>query len=1169
MAGNDSVFQLRRELEQKVGEGVDGFPGNVSSFSMDTDEKSGTDNLMSDQLFDGGRLLTENERYCVRSLVPDLSSLFKRTGADGTCSFTQDRLQQHGAQQLKSEYYGFVDTRSQKALCADKDNLYIWDYNSKLRDTPFGKIPLHDENTVSSAVPICLLTCPVAIDNVSPLQVASAPCLDSHEIDSTADIENGLCTINRNNGHLQYYEDLNSVNNLYSKLSLNKAHSLDLKLRDKELVTKAINCEPAGIIVATSFGRLLFVSIRDSTGMTCVKLQKQLIKPQIGFLFSTFNSAKEIVSLKAGPIIGKGEILVYVATKGGDFQIWQISLFSSPFKRIDVNIYEHILESLQDLYPFAHGTLEILDSHPLFADTSSTHLVLSSISKGDQVYYILSTIVVDEASKSFNIFSTYKISTYFSSFDEENKPKLCIPTALSDSIKLYSSICILFKDAVVLTKVSSKLDSNYILRKKWEDVICFNSNLNIIGSGYSSNSIYIMAKEDDIIQVTINDKDEKDLEATSFTKSHIDQAVYFSNISTNPIEYNLPENIVLEKEEIESDLLESANEIFKSKGKYIPPMLNTVEQHLQMRINLYKNLLNFVKDNFNYKISPNTKLLLLEKYEIMNCASKLLQFQSMKEDLSKIWSRIITSYDQSLNLESLILHRLDVFPILFSNLLKELSITSINSGLINSKSTVIDLLISSLYDAVLEDGEKDIRYDKFQLDPLEIGEKRSWFLNYDILSSLNQLFFDYKFSLKDTNDYTNKQLLTLVKSLYYISWHAKVWYTSQTIIDSEKCNEINLVYNENHNNWIQVLCEHKLHEDALQLSEFYRDLKSLVEVLEELEFNEFKHLYAQYFEQFGEEFSSTLFKYYIDNNKLKSLFFNFPEQHDLLRKFLLSSSEYNNVAWIQEIFDENYHSASDILSSVLIENNNSDLTVDKTKLYLNIAKLSELADPMDINENKVVMIQAGIDTINFQKKLHYQLENKSPVICDIYQNSEFKVIFQNLINKIKKQQYISINEAIDIYTLMGGLDNFVDAVKLLSSLNNSIDYETKRALYTTIWRRCILSDKDWVHLDDLSESVLYKVLYQCFNDIVEKYDMLLPEYNALIDNSIVSFDYIKHIYGKYDVSIISVQDAISKEVHSIEQLGFNLIDKLKTIVGSANINTRSNVTINYETMTIA
>ncbi|TMN32437.1 hypothetical protein CWB94_24045, partial [Pseudoalteromonas piscicida] len=79
-----------------------------------------------------------------------------------------------------------------------------------------------------------------------------------------------------------------------------------------------------------------------------------------------------------GPILGKGTRLVYITTNKGIFQTWQLSATNShPTKLIDVNIYEAILESLQDLYPFAHGTLKIWDSHPL--QDESSQLFLSSI----------------------------------------------------------------------------------------------------------------------------------------------------------------------------------------------------------------------------------------------------------------------------------------------------------------------------------------------------------------------------------------------------------------------------------------------------------------------------------------------------------------------------------------------------------------------------------------------------------------------------------------------------------------------------------------------------------------------------------------------------------------------------------------------------------------------
>uniref|UniRef100_UPI00046208EB Nucleoporin NUP133 n=1 Tax=Vanderwaltozyma polyspora (strain ATCC 22028 / DSM 70294 / BCRC 21397 / CBS 2163 / NBRC 10782 / NRRL Y-8283 / UCD 57-17) TaxID=436907 RepID=UPI00046208EB len=441
--------------------------------------------LTSNNKYGNTKILTETEKYSVTKLSTDLSFLPGSNGNNNT-------IDTH-------HFEGLVDTALQKALVNDLDHIYIWNYNSIQKDTPICKISLHDDYSVLSSPPICLFTSSISSTNNDTANYNNNA---SGNINS-GKFNNGICIINKKNSQFLYFEDISTINNLYTKLSKSKAHVLDLKLKDNENITSTINCEPSGIIIATSLGRVLFITIKDSTGKPKLELKQQLIKPQNSFFFRNLDSSKEIISLKKGPIVGKGERLLYITTRGGSLQIWQLSINSKSFKRLEINIYEHVLDSLQDLYPFAHGTLAFLDSHPIYSDTSSAHLTLASISNGNEIYYLMITVILDEKTNSFQIFSIYKLNTYFtkSTVDLNHKPQLFIPNALDSIVSPTLSVYVLFNNAVVMTQISSKLDSSFPLRRKWEDIIRFNKDVEIIGSGYSTDSIYVICKDMGVLKI--------------------------------------------------------------------------------------------------------------------------------------------------------------------------------------------------------------------------------------------------------------------------------------------------------------------------------------------------------------------------------------------------------------------------------------------------------------------------------------------------------------------------------------------------------------------------------------------------------------------------------------------------------------------------------------------
>lgn len=552
MSTERPLFQLRKELNGK-GTSTD---TEISVDHCSLSNESNTSEYMNSALedsecgtntpgtYNNSRILTENEKFVVKKLSPELSMLTSDEDAE--------------------LFEGLLDTHCSKALINDTNYLYIWDYQSSQKEVDFHKIPLHEEYAVLNTPPKCLFTWPAAMDDSTQMF-----------LDGAAGSAGGVCIIHRKNSQFIYFEDIASVNNLHSQLAKSKANAIDMKLKADETVTNAVNCEPAGIVVATSLGRLLFITLRDSTGKLKVQLKQQLLKSQRGFFFHGFNRSKEIVSLKVGAIVGRGERLLHVVTKGGDFETWQLSLSISCYKRVEVNLFEQILDSLQGLYPFAHGSLQILDSHPLLPDMSSVHLVLSSIANEKETYYILSTVIVDEKTSSFTIFSTYRLNTYVAPLNN-NKPSLFIPDSLGESTKAVTTVFVLFPNAIVLTQVSSNLDSSFPLRRKWEDIICLRENIRIIGSGYSADSLFIMTNRMGVLEVTIKENTSPEDDGLNFVKSHIDQAIYFSDVGANPIEFNLPKDIFLESQEIEHDLSLSAEEIFFSKGRYIPPMLSTL-----------------------------------------------------------------------------------------------------------------------------------------------------------------------------------------------------------------------------------------------------------------------------------------------------------------------------------------------------------------------------------------------------------------------------------------------------------------------------------------------------------------------------------------------------------------------------------------------------------------
>ncbi|AET39126.1 Nup133p Ecym_4045 [Eremothecium cymbalariae DBVPG len=1119
------LFQLRKELSLSVSEDIS-FIDDRSSHAATADSSAlpeSTSNKFTNEV-----VLTENSKYVVSRLAPNLCFL-----PDGGWEI----------------FRGSIDNYSGNALCNDKDNLYIWPFNSSQKRPNFIRIPLHEEDQILASPPRCCFTWPSAGD-------------DNDQTKSS-----GILIVNHTTGLVQFYEDINTINSVSTLISKTRVIELDLKFKEKECVADIINAEPTGVLVSTSFGRLLLITIRDGSGKPRLQLKQQLVKSQVGFFSSSMNSFKEIVSIRPGPITGKGERLLSTITRGGDFKVWNISATMNSYKRIEVNIYEQILDSLQGLYPFAHGSLQVLDSHPLPHDPAA-HLVLASIFDNKESYYILTTIKFEETSNSFSIFSVYRLNTYIQ--NNQAKPHLFIPGGLDHDLSNHEEntpVYILFQDAVVMTQASTKLDSNYPLRRRWEDIISLRDDAVIIGYGYANNALCLINKNQGVLKIQSKPEHIGDIIESRFIKSHIDQAVYFSQVSENPIEFNLPNGIELEREEIEEDLLTSGNEILLSASSYIPPRLNSLASHLQIRVDLFENLLQFTRSNFNHKISPQCKLTLIESFEILKSSLSLLLNLSNYKEFSELWKKTLMS--ENLDEEQLFISQLNEFPGIFEKFLANLDEVLRPSDNIELKAFGADLINSVIYQACLEEGENEYRYGKLNLAITEINSTLPWFTKFSIPVNINKILLHLVYSSDDISLLSkfDKKLLDLIKTLYYMCKQSDIWYRDKsTSSKSEDYEQLMEFYNANHLTWVQILAKVNRATDALQIADFYHDLGGLVEILNGFKKEQAQPIYEEFFAKYDFQFAESIFTSFIEQGRINDLFFQFPNYHHFLIKFFETHPQYGYVSWLGNIFDEKYSIASEILTSVATSNTDNSFDIDQRQVQLSIAKLSALATEEDSPKLEILeVVQPHLDLIDAQKNLFTSIQ-MGISFNSRYRKSgkEVKKYYESLIDKIKRNSPVSLSAIVDLYTSLEGHEGFYSALKLLT-LDRIIPDEERKMIIAVVWRRCILMT-DWKQFANDTETPVYFVLLKFFRERLFDAGIQLPDFESLSATSIGD-DIVSALYGTLDDSE-PFKKLLTKELEDLRSLNPDFQVRLQSLIGSASNETGSKFVINYETNTV-
>lgn len=1116
----------------------------------------------SAQVSDQSKVLTENEKYIARKI--DTLHLE---------NFSVDH---------NVPYFSTIDSVTKQCSYNDFENMYVWNFlNAKRGDSNYCKIPLNGEDELRGKVlPKCVFTHPVNTE----AEFYSA----SSELDATGTgVAGGVVLIETSEGStkLIYYEDISSINHLSTSISRNMAHTLDLNLNSDERITLTLNSEPAGLVLATSQGRLLFITIRDSSGKPRLQLKQQLMRSKSSgplSILQIFSASSDVISLRNGPIVGKGERLIYVLTRNGRLQVWQLAIGTKCVRKMDINIYDQIMDSLLDLYPHAQGSLKILDAHSVTSDPFSPQIILTQISDGEERTFMLSTIILDKNSNSFSIFSTYRLNTYVIPASEEIfQAKLSIPSSLQDSVSDCLNLFVVFDNAVVLTQTSSRFDSTYSLRKKWEDIISFNKEIQILASSNDSSALYLLTQNMGII--TVNPKEQADdfEEEESFVKTHIDQAIYFSSPAENPIEFNLPSGLHLESDEIEKDLKCASNEILLSSSKYIPPTTENAHQHLALRMGHFKKLLEFVKDNFNYSVSPNIKLDLIEKFELLNSSYRFYQFIDNSDvSIKNIWVNMLTAH-ANLDENTLIVKQIEKFPDLLTQFLKNVVIKELPIRTQQFKETIADLIIETIYGSILEDGEKKLRYEALSLDPLELNDHIPWFINYDILDSINQLFFDLKFSTQNLEEDVSNRLLTMVKILYYLFNQVRLYALKNKSMDDIKNDEfmqnVNELYENNHLSWNQVLCEQGMNEQSLEITEFYHDFSALVETLDTLDRESSQILYQEYFAKFQEEFAFALYKHYIERKNLSDLFYRFPDREELLVNFFKQNSQYGNISWIQHILHKDYSTAAMTLYDISENEKNSGKAIGITQLHLNIAKLSTIAANEDGKNVNILgalkKIQENLDVVDGQQDLIARLTNTNSTsvrrasLSSTYQDSEMKKVFENIVSRLTKNQTVRFEEIIEVYTLLDEEEAFYNALKLIALDGNLLHFEVRKFLTSMIWKRCILFDDIEENIENKNTAISL-VLKKYFEDELFRSECPLPSTNVLNEKGILTDEYLQNVYGSYDVDVNKIKEIFEREYQQLSQNSTKIQSRINEILAGIDEMKTQEFSINYHTYTV-
>ncbi|RLV90379.1 Ribosome biogenesis protein RPF2 [Spathaspora sp. JA1] len=1051
-----------------------------------------------------GQELTKNQHYCV-SRLPALPSVF--TKSDQSESFLN----------------AYSDYASNYSLVVNENSIFVWSYKSADSNPLSIEFPLDKNNTL----PLAILTRPAAANGTSQ--------------------DPGLVIIDSGSGLFKFYESVQHAPTL--GLINDRSLQLTISMNKNEYITLAENVEPSGIVIATSLKRCILIQLRDyqnkpqlsSIELPCGSSNSFLSK----FFGSKSENDNEVVSISSGRITNHGttqEIIVQDSV--GNFNLIYYNLLSataSPFidsrKSFKQNLIPYIENSIDGYLPGSQLNIQFLDMWPLLSHEDDVYLALCYI---DEIYQsnkslMLMTMKINHSGGI--LLGCHKL-TNFNSGDLITKPKLYLPQPGKTAFVIVDNSIIITDLNTSYIDSTSTFTSYY--KPRWEDIIRLKSTVEIIGTGYedqspsSNRAVIIITKKHGVLRVERfaeeeYEVDNMDIEEVNKTdpllivKSHIEQGIFYSNSSEIDFDFV---NIKFDNSMIISSIEVIVEEILNSKSPYILK-LPSISDSTKEKVKLYQELIKYIRKNFP-EISPNIVPHIVDNLEKVNVAMNLwicMDEDANSKELKEVLETIIVKETKVESHDDILRefydHGLESINQIFVSFIEQIS----------QKNILISILVNTLYNGVYLN---EIEY--ITSDP-EIPAYKSWIFETSLIVILEQIFT--REFVENRTEVVNQQYKDnahhLVEVLYYfVNCAIKFMEVSQDSL----LKQYKSWYKARRQDWIGVLLKLGLNYQAIVITEQYHDFASLARILDTQTEDSSGDQFIKYFEMFGFEFATSLYHYYLKNDKINSLILSFPNyKHYLVEYFQNNPKQTAKVSWIRYLIDGQFDQASEsLLYSAQVQS--IDNLHNKSVKY-SLAKLSTIAAGINnpqITGEKLIEIEDQLVMIRYQSKCLDAVMKLLGQNIEILNSSYFikhftnKNINTNIIEPLVDGYFSRFTaniqlSSIELINLLTSLKpNLIDKLGFAYALDvaqSGFSNESLVDYYTRIvWLRLLIlgeDDKvisqfnskkfnDVTIRQNVQDSTLYKTLttIKLNSSMVEKLDSLLA-------NPVISDEYEDNI----------------------------------------------------------
>jgi len=285
---------------------------------------------------------------------------------------------------------------------------------------------------------------------------------------------------------------------------------------------------------------------------------------------------------------------------------------------------------------------------------------------------------------------------------------------------------------------------------------------------------------------------------------------------------------------------------------------------------------------------------------------------------------------------------------------------------------------------------------------------------------------------------------------------------------------------------LEVLRRNGFAADAFRLAEDYRDFRSLASLCHKdtvypPHSNPNAMRIQTYVDKFKEEFTTELYRWYIEHGELRTMF---AQNNGGYLDQYFADHPHLNISWIHDLGNGRYGAASRTL--LLDADSANELAAQH--LMLSIGKLAHLAqalesDPHPVDEEILDAFHDGLDFVSVHANLLEDLKSALASIrakqsleqqvdaitkakaSKLFGRRALQSSFKQLARRMLLGKTLSVEDAADVLSLKDNdrsLEDYVTALHLLARAQLLPEARRKSAI-KTIWRRIYIND-DWIRI---------------------------------------------------------------------------------------------------------